>query len=328
MVQFRYLYEVNTITEPVIIGKSEPMSHVFEAVDKVSQVDVPVLITGESGTGKDLVAQIIHIKSGRTDHPFVPVNMGALSPELVESELFGHERGAFTGATKRKIGKFELAKSGTLFLDEITTMEQKVQVSLLRVLETKKFQRVGGSSFVATDARIIAATNQNILETIQEQKFREDLFYRLNVFNIPIPPLRDRGEDVMLLAEEFLERYSIEFGKNVSSFSKQAVQQIISYPWPGNVRELENAVIKAVIMTNGSKITPRYLPKKRKKRAKLPETMKIDIGSTIEDVERKLLEQTITHFSGNKSESAKALGISRKALYNKLHYYELTDLLE
>lgn len=328
MVQFRYLYEVNTITEPVIIGKSEPMSHVFEAVDKVSQVEVPVLITGESGTGKDLVAQIIHIKSGRIDHPFVPVNMGALSPDLVESELFGHERGAFTGATKRKIGKFELAKSGTLFLDEITTMEQKVQVSLLRVLETKKFQRVGGSSFVATDARIIAATNQNILETVQEQKFREDLFYRLNVFNISIPPLRDRGEDIMLLAEEFLHRYSNEFGKNVTSFSNQAVQQIMSYQWPGNVRELENSVIKAVIMTNGNKITGRYLPKKRKKRAKLPETMKIEIGATIEDVERKLLKQTITHFQGNKTESAKALGISRKALYNKLHYYELTDLIE
>jgi DNA-binding NtrC family response regulator len=317
----------NTLT-PKIIGESEPMKSVFEAIDQVSVVDVPVLITGESGTGKDLVAQTIHLQSKRGQGPFIPINMGSLSPELVESELFGHERGAFTGATKRKPGKFELAKTGTLFMDEITTMEPKVQVSLLRVLETGSFQRVGGNDYVSTDARIIAATNQDILESIRQKSFREDLFYRLNVFNIKLPPLRERGDDILILAEEFLRRYSREFSKDVTGFSSQAVKHLASYRWPGNVRELENAVIKAVIMSTGKKITPRYLPKKRKEKSGYIKSIRIELGSSLNDVERRLLKETITYFQGNKSEAAKALGISRKALYNKLHFYSLNEFIE
>ena len=310
---------------PEFIGESESMEKVREAIDKVAEVDVPVLITGESGTGKDIAARIIHFKSSRKEGDFVPVNMGALSHELIESELFGHEKGAFTGATRQKPGKFEIADGGTLFLDEITTMEPKVQVSLLRVLENKRFQRVGGSRFVESSARIIAATNQDLGECIRKNEFREDLYYRLNVFNIFMPPLRERGDDVLLLADFFLHKYRQEFGKNITEFSRQAIRQLKGYSWPGNVRELENSMIKAIIMSNGPKLSARYLPRARKmKEGSLP-AFSVPIGSTLEEVEQKLLSQTISHFGGNKTEASKALGISRKALYNKLHHYSMVE---
>jgi DNA-binding NtrC family response regulator len=309
-----------------IIGSCGGMMKVYEEIQRVSELEIPVLITGESGTGKDLVAQTIHRLSKRENGPFVPVNMGAISQDLIESELFGHERGAFTGAAKRQEGKFEQAKNGTLFLDEVTTMEQKVQVSLLRVLESNMFQRVGGSDFIDTDARIISATNDDVRNAVEKKSFREDLYYRLNVFNIEMPPLRTRGEDVLLLAQEFLKKYALEFKKEVHGFTSSAECKIMDYPWPGNVRELENIIVKAVIMSAGNEVDEEFIPDEKNN----PEDSRflgIEVGITLEEVERQIIEETLKTVLGNKTEAAKVLGISRKALYNKLHHFGLADYL-
>jgi DNA-binding NtrC family response regulator len=309
-----------------IIGASDTMRTVYDQIERVSGLDIPVLIRGESGTGKELVAQTIHRNSRRKGGPFVPINMGALSPELIESELFGHEAGAFTGASKIKKGKFELSKNGTIFLDEITTMEPKLQVSLLRIIESNRFQRVGGSKFLSTDSRIISATNDDIERAISNSTFREDLYYRLNVFAINLPPLRDRREDIPLLAEFFLKRYSEEFGRDGVTLSSRAVECLMNYPWPGNVRELENALIKALIMTNSGEISKEYLP--RDGNEDEISSFTIEVGTTMREAEKRLLLETLQHEGGNKSQTAKVLQISRKALYNKMVSYELEPLLD
>jgi DNA-binding NtrC family response regulator len=309
-----------------IIGSCGGMKRVYEEVQRVSELEIPVLITGESGTGKDLVAQTIHRLSKRENGPFVPVNMGAIAQDLIESELFGHERGAFTGAAKRQEGKFEQAKNGTLFLDEVTTMEQKVQVSLLRVLESNMFQRVGGSDFIDTDARIISATNDDVRNAVEKKSFREDLYYRLNVFNIEMPPLRTRNEDILLLAQEFLKKYALEFKKDVRGFTSAAERKIMDYPWPGNVRELENIVVKAVIMSTGDEVDEELIPDERDD-SEDSRSLGIEVGITLEEAERQIIGETLKAVFGNKTEAAKMLGISRKALYNKLHHFGLEDYL-
>lgn len=309
---------------PDLIGASDAMLKIFRKMEQVSVLDVPVLLSGESGTGKDLIARQIHLLSDKRTGPFIPVNMGAISPELIESELFGHEKGAFTGAGKLHKGKFELANDGTLFLDEITTTEQKVQVSLLRVMESMQFQRVGGSKFISTNTRVISATNENILQCVEQGSFREDLFYRLNVFPITVPPLRERGEDILLLAENFLKQYSEEFNKKPIRFSQDSKKFMMKYPWPGNVRELENAVIRALIMTSGEEIPKKYFPKRR--RDKNAMEFSIEIGTSLEDTERKLILETLKHTDGNKLKAAKMLRISRKSLYNKIDNYNLNPI--
>jgi DNA-binding NtrC family response regulator len=294
---------------------------VFRQIRQISRFDVLVLITGESGTGKDLVARAIHRHSSRADGPYYPVNMGAIPKDLIASTLFGHEKGAFTGANEARAGMFESARGGTLFLDEISTMDELTQVSLLRVIETGKYQRVGGTGFLQSDARIIAATNVDLNRMVREQTFRADLYHRLNVFNISLPPLRKRGKDVLLLAREFLRRYSEEFGKQCSGISAEANKLIGSYLWPGNVRELENVIMRAVITAEGDILTPDLLKSEVQSSDIQPDSVILEVGTTLEDAERELIAKTLAEVDGNKGEAARLLGISRKGIYNKVKKY-------
>jgi DNA-binding NtrC family response regulator len=311
-----------------MIGSSRKMRRIFAQIKRVSGLDIPVLIVGESGTGKELVALSIHKRSPRSDYPFIPVNTGAIVKELIESEIFGHEKGAFTGATYQKKGKFEAAKGGTLFLDEISTMDEKTQVSLLRVLETKKFQRVGGSRLIETDVRIIAATNENLRLSIKEGQFREDLFHRLNVFPIKLPPLRNRGDDINLLLDYFLTQYCEEFDKPMPELTPQAMLLLRSYRWPGNVRELENVIMRCVVMLEGDTISPESLPgiilqDSREKPEASDRDVVLEVGLTLGEAEKRYITKTLQIVGGNKSKAARILGLSRKAMYNKLKSYGL-----
>jgi DNA-binding NtrC family response regulator len=307
-----------------MIGACRRMRRLFAQIKRVSGLDIPVLINGESGTGKELVALSIHRRSPRSDYPFVPVNTGAIVRELIESEIFGHEKGAFTGATYQKKGKFEVAKGGTLFLDEISTMDDKTQVSLLRVLETKKFQRVGGNRTIEADARIIAATNQNLRTEIKKGRFRLDLFHRLNVFPIKIPPLRDRGEDIPLLIDCFLQKYCEELEKAIPEITPQAMLLLRSYSWPGNVRELENVIMRTVVMLEEDKIAPDILPDiilQDRHNSITDRDVTLEVGLTLEEAEKRYILKTLEIAGGNKSKAARILGLSRKAMYNKLKSY-------
>jgi transcriptional regulator with PAS, ATPase and Fis domain len=303
-----------------IIGESPAMKKVFGFIDKVAGLDIDILLSGESGTGKDLIAKTIHTNSNRAEGPFVPVNTGAMAKELIASELFGHEKGSFTGAGSRKRGKFEIANGGTLFLDEVSTMDESTQISLLRVLESKQFQRVGGEAFISTNARIVAATNHNLRKAVKAGTFRNDLYHRFNVFNITLPPLRKRGDDVELLARYYLDIYAKDFGRDVKDFSPDVIKAFKNYQWPGNVRELENVILKMVITSDNSIIEEDQLPLliRRKRRRKVI----FDVGhTTIEQVEREIVLKTLEQVGGNKKKAASILGISRKALYNKLNEY-------
>jgi DNA-binding NtrC family response regulator len=304
-----------------IIGESEEMRKVFSEIEQIAPLDVTVLITGESGTGKDLAAQHIHKMSGRRGGPFVAVNTGAIAPELISSELFGHEKGSFTGAMNRKKGKFEIAEGGTLFLDEISTMSANTQISLLRVLESKEYQRVGGERFLHSDVRLIAATNENLPAAIKNKNFRADLYHRLNVFSITLPPLRKRGKDILLLANHFLKQYCEEFGKKPSRLSKDAENILINYLWPGNVRELQNTMIRLAVTAMEEEIGKEDLPDIIVDNSTDSNILLIEVGSPIEVVERRLIEATLKKVNGKKNEAADILGISRKALYNKIQAY-------
>ncbi|MFP4384253.1 MAG: sigma-54 interaction domain-containing protein [Spirochaetia bacterium] len=304
-----------------IIGESDEMKKVFSAVEQIAPLEVTVLITGESGTGKDLVAQNIHKLSGRREGPFVAVNTGAIAPELISSELFGHEKGSFTGAMNRKKGKFEIAEEGTLFLDEVSTMSTNTQISLLRVLESREFQRVGGERFLRTNVRLIAATNENLQAAIKDKKFRADLFHRLNVFSISLPPLRKRGDDILLLANHFLKQYCDEFNKKFLPLTEEVENILLNYPWPGNVRELQNTMIRLAVTATKDKIGKEDLPDLIVNNSTDSSILLIEVGSPIEAVERKLIEATLKKVNGKKNEAADILGISRKALYNKIQAY-------
>ena len=305
-----------------MIGSSPAMQACYDMIGRVAPTDASVLIVGESGTGKELVAETIHRMSRRKDQTFVAMNCGAVSPTLIESELFGHERGSFTGAAKIHKGFFERAHGGTLFLDEITEMPMESQVRLLRVLEMSKVVRVGGEEEIPVDIRIIAATNRSTDEAIEQGKLREDLLYRLGVFPIHLPPLRDRGQDVMLLAEHFLAELNGESDGATKRFTREALAHLRRHGWPGNVRELKNAVHRATILADAD-IEPEHLPL-----AQAPTldygadaTMRVAIGSTVADVERRLILATLADQGGNKERAARTLGISLKTLYNKLKKY-------
>jgi DNA-binding NtrC family response regulator len=331
-------------------GRSPPMRRIYEQIARVAVTAVSVFITGESGTGKEVVAQTVHDLSRRRKHPFLAVNCGAISPNLIESEIFGHEKGSFTGADRQHQGFFERAHGGTLFLDEITEMPLELQVKLLRVLETGLFMRVGSTTAQETDVRVIAATNRSTESAVSSGKLREDLLYRLNVFPIEMPPLRDRAEDVPLLAQHFLTQICEREGI-VRNFSPAATARLVAYRWPGNVRELRNVVQRAYVMANGPLITDEWLPEDTQPAGATPPvaarapspaaepmapmpvahqsaapahagpSITIPIGTSMADAERQLILATLEHFNQQKERTAAALGVSLKTLYNRLKEY-------
>ena len=301
-----------------IITKSSKMQRVIELIKVVAKSNATVLITGESGTGKELVARAVHSHSPRMGRPFVAVSCGALPESLLESELFGHEKGSFTGAYAQKKGKFEFANRGTLFLDEVGEMSGNIQVHLLRVLEEKEFTRVGGNEPIKVDVRVISATNKDLKRAIANGEFREDLYYRLNVVTIELPPLRERKEDIPLLAQHFLNKFALENDKEVTGFSPEATKSLLDYDWPGNVRELENAVERGVILAKGSLVTVADLPQESASLAR-----SVPIGRALREVERNHILSVLNGTGGNYSEAARVLGITRMTLYNKAREYSL-----
>ena len=335
-------------------GRSPPMRRIYEQISRVAVTAVSVFITGESGTGKEVVAQTVHDLSRRRKHPFLAVNCGAISPNLIESEIFGHEKGSFTGADRQHQGFFERAHGGTLFLDEITEMPLELQVKLLRVLETGMFMRVGSTVAQETDVRVIAATNRPPELAVSSGKLREDLLYRLNVFPIELPPLRDRSEDVPLLAQHFLTAICEREGTN-KTFTPPAVTRLQAYRWPGNVRELRNVVQRAYVMASGNSINEEWLPddphgansayasslvaSPRASAAPAPvaapaasgasgPTITIPIGTSMAEAERQLILATLEHFNQQKERTAAALGVSLKTLYNRLKEYAADKVVD
>lgn len=312
---------------PGILGRSQAVTDLLNIIGTVAPTEATVLITGESGTGKELVARALHEGSRRSTKPLVTVNCAALAENLLESELFGHEKGSFTGADRRREGRFMQADGGTLFLDEIGEMPLPLQAKLLRALQQGEVQRVGSDAPMTTDVRVIAATNRNLRAEAVEKRFREDLFFRLNVISIEVPALRDRPEDIPLLAAHFLERYAERNRKDVKGFAPQALDSLLRYAWPGNVRELENAVERAVILSTGDVITGRELPAiviEDVPAALMQPAVDMASGDlSLDMVERRAIEETLRRAGDNKSEAARRLGITRATLHNKLRKYDL-----
>lgn len=305
-----------------IIGRSNAMVQVFSKVKTVAPTPASVLLYGESGTGKELVATAIHENSPRRNRPFIKINCGALPLTLLESELFGHEKGAFTHAIKSKPGRFELANHGTMLLDEISETAPEFQVKLLRVLQEGEFERVGGTETLKTDVRIIAATNKRLDQLVGENKFREDLFYRLKVVEIDLPPLRDRVEDIPLLVEHFLEEFSGTYGKSKLTIAPRALAMLQNFSWPGNVRQLKNVVEGAVVMSEGAgEITPKMLPPEIAATPSGTNAVRIPLGSSLQDAERDIIQATLVHNGGNRAKTARVLGLGRKTLYRKMEQY-------
>jgi PAS domain S-box-containing protein len=299
-----------------IIGKSKSMNKVYSLLESVAQSDSSVLITGESGTGKELVARAIHLHSDRKSAPFIAINCNAYAESLIESELFGHEKGAFTGAIKNKTGRFELAKEGTLFLDEIGDLSPQIQVKLLRVLETKQFEQVGGIEPITLDARILAATNKDLKNEIESGRFREDLLFRINVINIELPPLRDRMDDFPILVNHFIKLFNEKLKKNITGLSAEAFKLLTKYNWPGNIRELENVIEHGFVLCQGEIIQLEHLPEKLV--TKIDKYENVNKRSPIVDAEKKLILDTLEKHKGNKNETAKALGINKSTLWRKM----------
>ena len=303
-----------------IIGKSVEMKRIFDVVRQVAPTKASVLITGDSGVGKELIADAIHQLSNRKEKPFVKVHCAALSQSLLESELFGHEKGAFTGAVARKRGRFELSHLGSVFLDEIGEIDPSVQIKILRVLQEKTFERVGGEQTLEVDVRIISATNKDLKQEIERGTFREDLYYRLNVVNIHIPPLRERKEDIPLLVSAFIKEFATENHKPVEGIDSKARALLYNYSWPGNVRELRNSIESAVVMAKGPIITPDDLPPSIAADSE-SNYVRIQLGSSMADAERELIRANLAANNGNKSRTAEVLGIGRKTLHRKLSEY-------
>ena len=321
-----------------IIGSSAAMTAVLDSIRQVAATKATVLVTGESGTGKELVAQAIHKLSPRANKPFRPVHCAALSENLLESELFGHEKGAFTGANERVAGRFEMADGGTLFLDEIGEISLSVQVKLLRVLETRQFERVGGSETLTVDVRVVAATNRDLRTMVEQGTFREDLFYRLNVVNIRIPPLRERREDIPEILDFYLKKSAADNGKDVADISPEALGVLMAYDWPGNVRELRNCVERMVVFARGATLTMTDVPadirsavgEQFEAKAMPPKTTgaapaepPTAIGLNVKENEKSLIIKALEECGGNRSQAALKLNISRRTLYRKLHEYGL-----
>jgi DNA-binding NtrC family response regulator len=310
-----------------IIGKSPAMRKIFDLVRKVAPTKASVLITGESGVGKELIADAIHNLSPRRDKPLIKVHCAALAESLLESELFGHEKGAFTGAQTRKRGRFEMADTGSLFLDEIGEINQNVQIKILRVLQERKFERVGGESTLEVDVRFIAATNKDLKLEIEEGRFREDLYYRLNVVNIHVPPLRERREDIPLLAATFLHEFSQENAKEIEGFETRAKQALFAYDWPGNVRELRNCIESAVVMASGRFIVMEDLPPGPRSTQEKKE-IHIPALSSLQEAEKILIAETLAMLGWNKTKTAEVLKIGRKTLYQKIDEYGIAQAAE
>jgi DNA-binding NtrC family response regulator len=300
-----------------IIGESPAMQNVFDLIQTVSKTDTTVMIRGESGTGKELIARAIHSNSERRFHPIVTINCGAMTEGVLESELFGHERGAFTGAQYRRKGKLELADQGTLFLDEIGNIDMKTQMDLLRVIETKQFSRVGGNEVIKVDFRIICATNKDLEKAMNEGSFREDLYYRLNVFSIFMPPLRERKSDIPLLAGYFVKKYARMMAKRITSISPEAMDVMVRYNWPGNVRELENAIERAMVVGKPPAIVPDDLPFRLSEKSSIPRS------GSLASIEKSHIASILEQNNWNISRSAEILEIDRVTLYNKISKYAL-----
>lgn len=306
-----------------IIGSSPAMEKLFATLSLVAPSDATVLITGESGTGKELIASALHHKSKRKDAPFIKVNCAALNDNLLESELFGHEAGAFTGAVSRRKGRFEQADQGTLFLDEIGDMSLPTQAKILRVLQEGELDRLGGSETIGVDVRLLAATHRDLQEMIRERTFRQDLFFRLSVVPVELPPLRDRSTDIPELAALFLKRYATKNRKDLKGFTPEVLRLFLSYDWPGNIRELENTVERAVILCPAEHISTRELPPQL-----IPEELPLESFQgpppvTLRDMEREMIRATLAQHQGNRTKTAKTLGVARQTLLNKLKEYEI-----
>jgi len=317
-----------------IIGDGDAMRRVYGLVRKVAPTTTTVLITGETGTGKELIAGAVHRTSDRRDHPFIKINCAAIAENLVESELFGFEKGAFTGAVHRKPGRFELAHRGTLFLDEIGELSTDMQAKLLRVIQDQEFERVGGLKTIKVDVRLVAATNKNLLDEVRRGSFREDLYYRLNVMPIHLPPLRERSEDIPALTDYFLKKFNEKLGKNVRDVDPAARERLAAYPWPGNIRELENLIERLVLLKESDTVGMRDLPEEVR-HAALPsavddreqgeKSFKEIIKSKTAEFERAMIKQTLDDCGGNVSRAAAELGLSRKGLQLKMIKYDLRD---
>ena len=314
-----------------IIGQSPVMQEIFEIVQQVAPARASVLVLGESGTGKELIAKAIHNLSPRAKQPMVTVHCAALSPTLLESELFGHEKGAFTGAHERRIGRFEQANGGTLFLDEVGEIDPAIQVKLLRFLGERTFERVGSNQTISADVRLIAATNLNLEEAVAKGEFREDLFFRLRVVEMQLPPLRERGTDIILLAKEFLKEFAKENAKAIAELHPDAVEALLHHPWPGNVRELRTAIEHAVVLCRGEVIGLRDLPPSVRGEcasSSHPEAKDV-LGKktlTVEDAEKALIIRALKECNGNRTQAAEKIGMSRRTLHRKLHTYNLHDV--
>ena len=306
-----------------IIGASPAMQEMFETIRQAAPTRATVLIQGESGTGKELVARALHQCSPRRDGPFVPVHCAALAPTLLESELFGHEKGAFTGALERRRGRFELADGGTLFLDEIGEIDAALQVKILRVLEERKFERVGGTETISVDVRLVAATNRDLRARVAEGAFREDLFYRLYVVNLTLPPLRERAGDVVLLAQHYLKALAAENGKPPVAISPEAMDVLQAYPWPGNVRELRNVIERMVVLGTGDRLTVADLPAPVRDGGAGGLAISSRAGRVLRDAERQLIAEALRRHRNNRTKAAQDLGISRRTLHRKLNEFGL-----
>jgi DNA-binding NtrC family response regulator len=311
-----------------IIGNTPAIRKLYRTIEQAAPTGASVLIWGESGTGKELVAQTIHQLSDRAQQPYIAINCAAIPETLLESEIFGHEKGAFTGAVERRLGCFELAHRGTLFLDEIAEMVPVTQVKLLRVLQERTFRRLGGRSEQQVDVRIIAATNVNPLDAVQKGKLREDLYYRLNVFAIELPPLRDRPEDIPLLAQAFINEFSTRNGRRVKAVSAAALQRLSTYQWPGNIRELRNVIERASILAQGEFIEEEHLPSEliaAPASVRAGNAVTLGPGTTVDEAEMRLIEVTLEHTGQNKTRAADMLGISLKTLHNKLNRMKVRE---
>lgn len=314
-----------------VIGEAPAMQEVFDRIQQVAPTRATVLILGESGTGKEMVAKAIHHLSSRSQGRWVAVHCAGLSPALLESELFGHEKGAFTGAHERRIGRFEMAQGGSLFLDEIGEIDASIQVKLLRILGERTFERVGSNKTLTADVRLIAATNKNLEELVAQGEFREDLYYRLSVVPVLMPPLRDRASDIPLLSLPFLQEFSKENGKAVGEFTPDAMEAMTTYSWPGNVRELRSAIEHAVVLAKGNKVTLRDLPLNVSENMPKPQFVRAISTSEprvldVKEAEKDLIQEALKQCGGNRTAAAKKLGMSRRTLHRKLNLYDLNDL--
>lgn len=307
-----------------IVGRSQKVVDMLRLIEQVADTRATVLITGESGTGKELVADALVALSSRSDKPFVKVHAASLSSSLLEDELFGHEKGAFTGAVSMKKGRFELADGGTIFLDEIGEIDSATQVKLLRVLQEREFERVGGEKPISVDVRVLCATNRNLLEEVKKGNFREDLYYRLNVVHIEVPPLRERKEDIDLLAVSFLETFNSEDKRKIEGFTPAAKKALLSYSWPGNIRELKNAIESAVVLARGKNIDKDDLPQQVRDSGS-GARISFDLPITLDEAERRLILETISYAKGNKTKAAELLGIGRKTISRRMQDLKIEE---